>query len=95
MWLLGRWEAFLTPNLLAVTQGSAGRHIFAEAPNTPSPFEQTLNVNAWGQLPQMVVDSRYGFTIGNPARFGKGSYPDEHLYQVQEGAGLGAREACW
>ena len=24
-WLLGRWEAFLTPNLLAVTQGSAGR----------------------------------------------------------------------
>ncbi len=85
VWLLGRWEAFLTPNLLAVTQGSAGRHIFAEAPNTPSAFEQTLNVNAWGQLPQMVVDSRYGFTIGNPARFGRGSYPDEHLYQIQEG----------
>ena len=32
-----------------------------------------------------MVDSRYGFTIGNPARFGSGSYPDEHLYQVQEG----------
>ncbi len=24
-WLLARWEAYLTPNLLAVTQGSAGR----------------------------------------------------------------------
>ncbi len=83
-WLLGRWEAFLTPNLLTATQGSAGRHILSEAPDTPSPFEQTLNVNAWGQLPQMVVDSRYGFTIGNPARFGTGSYPDEHLYQLQE-----------
>ena len=83
-WLLGRWEAFLTPNLLAVIQGSAGRHIFAESPHTPSPFEQTLNVSAWGQLPQMVVDSRYGFTIGNPSRFGRGSYPDEHLYQVQQ-----------
>jgi hypothetical protein len=83
-WLLGRWEAFLTPNLLAVTQGSAGRHILSEAPDTPSPFEQTLNVNAWGQLPQMVVDSRYGFTIGNPSRFGTGSFPDEHLYQLQE-----------
>jgi hypothetical protein len=83
-WLLSRWEAFLTPNLLAVTQGSAGRHILTEGPDTPSPFEQTLNVNAWGQLPQMVVDSRYGFTIGNPSRFGTGRYPDEHLYQLQE-----------
>lgn len=85
VWLLGRWEAFVTPNLLAVTQGSVGRHIFSEAAETPSPFEQTLNVNTWGRLPQIVVDSRYGFTIGNPARFGSGSYPDEHLYQVQEG----------
>lgn len=84
VWLLGRWETFVTPNLLAVTQGSAGRHILAEGAEAPSPFEQTLNVNAWRQLPQMVVDSRYGFTIGNPSRFGTGSYPDEHLYELQE-----------
>jgi hypothetical protein len=84
LWLLGRWEAFVTPNLLAVTQGSAGRHVLAEGANAPSPFEQTLNVNAWGQLPQIVVDSRYGFTIGNPSRFGRGSYPDERLYEVQQ-----------
>lgn len=83
-WMLARWEAFLTPNLLAVTQGSAGRQILVEGANTPSAFEQTLNINAWRQLPQIVVDSRYGFTIGNPSRFGTGSYPDEHLYQVQE-----------
>ena len=51
---------------------------------TPSPFEQSLNISAWGQLPQIVVDSRYGFTIGNPARFGRGFYPDEHLYMAQE-----------
>ena len=30
-WLLGRWEAFLTPNLLAVTQGSVGRQIHDDA----------------------------------------------------------------
>jgi hypothetical protein len=84
-WLLGRWERFVTPNLLAVTQGSVGRHILRETPETPTAYEQTLNVSAWGQLPQMVVDSRYGFTIGNPARFGGGSYPDEHLYEAQEG----------
>jgi len=84
-WLLGRWEAFVTPNLLAVTQGSAGRSILTSHAETPSAYEQTfLKPNVWGQLPQMIVDSRYGFTIGNPARFGMGSYPDEHLYQVQE-----------
>jgi hypothetical protein len=84
-WLLGRWEVFLTPNLLATTQASAGRVVLEARPETPSTFEQSfLRGNAWGQLPQVVADSRYGFTIGNPSRFGTGSYPDEHLYQGQE-----------
>jgi len=84
-WLLVRWEAFLTPHLLAVTQVSAGRQIMARPAGVPSAFEQAFNINTWGQLPQMVVDSRYGFTIGNPSRFGAGSYPDEHSYEAQEG----------
>jgi len=84
-WLMARWEAYLTPNLLAVTQGSAGRTILSARPDAPSAFEQTLlNGNFWGQLPQIVVDSRYGLTIGNPSRFGQGSYPDEKLYHAQE-----------
>jgi hypothetical protein len=83
-WLLGRWEAFATPNLLAVTQASMGHQIQREPPENPSAFEKSLNINSWGQLPQIVVDSRYGFTMGNPARFGAGAYPDEHLYQAQE-----------
>jgi hypothetical protein len=87
-WLLGRWEAFLTPNLLTVTQASAGRVILEarpEAPSTLDNFEQSLlSGNVWGQLPQIVVDNRYGFTIGNPSRFGQGSYPDEKLYHGQE-----------
>ena len=83
--LLVRWETFLTPNLLAVFQGSAGRTILAAHAETPSAYEQTLlSRNQWGQLPQIVVDSRYGFTIGNPSRFGTGSYPDEHVVQAQE-----------
>jgi len=84
-WLLGRWEAYLTPNLLAITQGSAGRNILSMRPETPSAYEQTLlGPNVYGQLPQIVVDNRYGFTIGNPSRFGQGSYPDERLYEGQE-----------
>jgi hypothetical protein len=83
--LLSRWEAFLTPNLLAVFQGSAGRTILAAHAETPSAYEQTLLTgNQWGQLPQIVVDSRYGFTIGNSSRFGTGSYPDERVTQAQE-----------
>jgi len=84
-WLLARWEAYLTPNLLAVTQGSAGRAVMSDRPGTPSSFEQSfLSGNSWGQLPQIVVDSRYGFTIGNPSRFGQGSYPDERDYHGEQ-----------
>jgi len=83
-WLLARWEAFVTPNLLAVTQASEGRSILGVHAETPSAFEQTLNQNVWGQLPQIVVDSRYGFTIGNPSRFGPGSYPDERSFRARE-----------
>jgi hypothetical protein len=84
-WLLARWEAYLTPNLLLTTQASAGRDILTAHPDTPSTLEQTfLSNNVWGQLPQIVVDSRYGLTIGNPSRFGQGSYPDERLFHAQE-----------
>ncbi len=84
-WLLGRWEAFITPNLLAVTQASAGSVLEEARPETPSAFEQTFLAGSnWNQLPQIVVDNRYGFTIGNPSRFGSGSYPDERLYLGQE-----------
>ena len=83
-WILARWQETLTPHLLAVTEGSFGRHNVTRPEELPTSYEQTLNMNAWGRLPQIVVDSRYGFTIGNPARFGPGSFPDEHLYQGQE-----------
>ncbi len=91
----GRWEAFLTPNLLAVTEGSLGRTIQTAHAEPPSAFEQPfLAVNAWGQLPQMVVDSRYGFSIGNPSRFGIGSYPDEHRRRCGR-RWTGSAETCW
>lgn len=83
-WILGRWEASPTRNLLAVTQASMGRQYLTTPPENPSPFEQSLIANGWGRLPQINTDSRYGFTIGNPAIFGAGAYPDEHIYEAQE-----------
>ena len=80
----GRWEAFLTPNLLAVTQASYGRTVLSSHAETPSDYEQSLNINVWGQLPQVVVDATNGFNIGNPARFGAGSYPDERVLHLHE-----------
>lgn len=83
-WVLTRWEAFLTENLLAVTQASVGRSIQGIHPGTPSTYEQTLNQNSWGRLPHVVIDSRYGFSIGNPSRFGPGTFPDERSARLQE-----------
>ena len=37
-WMLGKWEAFLTPNLLAVTQGSYGHQVQSATAETPSPY---------------------------------------------------------
>ncbi len=84
-WLLGRWQAFLSENLLAVTQLSAGHSRLSARTEPPSAFERAfLSGNSYGQLPEIVVDSGYGFIIGNPARFGPGSYPDERFLHAQE-----------
>lgn len=83
-WIMARWEALLSPHLVAIAQASFGHHDLVHAPETPSPFEQSLNISSWQRLPQIIVDSRYGLTIGNPARFGTGSYPDEQIYRAQE-----------
>jgi hypothetical protein len=83
-WLLGRWQTSLIPNFLAMTQGSFRHNVQSMEPGTPSAFEQSLDISAWGELPQIVVDSRNGFTIGSPARFGRGRYPDESIYSLQQ-----------
>ncbi|MGB6193803.1 MAG: hypothetical protein WBF42_15145 [Terracidiphilus sp.] len=82
--VIASWQRSITQNLIAVTQGSMGRHILTMPAETPSAWEQSLLVSNWAELPQIVVDGGYGFTIGNPSQFGQGSYPDEHLYQLRQ-----------
>ena len=94
-WLLARWEAFVTPNLWLVTQGSIGRNVLSARPETPSTYEQTLLApNVWGQLPQIVVDNPLRIHIGNPSRFGQGSYPDERIYKLRR-RWTGCEASCW
>jgi len=84
----GCWAAggFCHPQPSGCDQASAGRAIQEARPETPSIYEPELSCRecVGASLPEIVVDNRYGFTIGNPSRFGQGSYPDEHLYHGQE-----------
>src|SRR6185437_11549243 len=41
-WAMVRWNAFITPNLLTVTQGFVGREAKNSRPGAPSDFESTL-----------------------------------------------------
>jgi hypothetical protein len=82
--LLGRWEYFLTPNLLSMSEGALSHTVYRPHPGTPSSYEQSLDINVWEQLPQIVIDSSNGFTIGNPARFGQGDAPNERQLHAQQ-----------
>lgn len=83
-WAMARWEHYVTENLLAVTQGSWSREVLRQLPGTPSAFEQQFLINEWGRLPQITVDSSYGFNLGSSPRFGAGAYPDERRVQASE-----------
>ena len=94
--LLGRWEAFLTPNLLAVTQGSMGRTILSAHAETPSAFEQTfLAANVWGQLPQigggLALRLHHRQSV---ALWRRAAIRTSASYQVQE-TWTGCVASCW
>jgi len=79
-----RLESFLTPNLLNAAAGQYRRHVQSDTPQAPSAFESPLLANSWGQLPEIIADSKYGFILGKPARLGKSSYPDERTFLAQD-----------
>jgi len=83
-WTLAKLDSFLTPNLLNSAAALYSRHVQSETPQTPSAFESPLLANAWGQLPEIVADSKYGFVLGKPASLGKSSFPDERNFAAQD-----------
>jgi len=83
-WGLARWERFLTANLLNAADLQFEHQVVSDTPQKPSAFESPLIANAWGQLPEVVADSKYGFIMGKPARLGGTKYPDERALVVQD-----------
>ncbi len=83
-WGLLKDDSFLTANLLNTAAFEFQRHLQSEAPQAPSAFEAPLIANAWGQLPEIVVDSKYGLILGKPSRLGGSKYPDERIFSAEE-----------
>ena len=86
-WGLVKLSSFLTPNLLNDVVALYRHNVQSDRPQTPSDFEESLlagSSNGFGQLPEIVADSRYGFVFGTPARLSKSSYPDERGFVGRE-----------
>ena len=77
VWLLARAESFFSPTLLNSADVQVRRVIESDTPQTPSAFEAPLLANEFGQLPEIIADSKYGFILGKPARLGGRKYPEE------------------
>ncbi len=83
-WALATWQSFLSPNLLNVLAAEFRSRIQSDTPQAPSAFEAPLLANGFGQLPEMIVDTRYGFILGKPARLGHSKHPDEQFFVAQD-----------
>ncbi len=87
-WGLAKLDSFFTANVLN-TAGAQYRHLVErQTAQVPSPFESPLLANDFGQLPEIVADSKYGFILGKPARLANagqaGGNPDEQLLTAQD-----------
>jgi hypothetical protein len=83
-WGQARWDSFLTANLLNTLSAQFAHTVQGETPQSPSAFEAPFVSNSWGQLPQIVADSRYGFVLGKRAGVAGTHDPDESAFAAQE-----------
>ena len=65
--LIGRWNTFLTANLMHELRVQYGRDFESEFSAPPSAFEQPFSQNAFGRSPQItLIGSGSGLRIGKP-----------------------------
>ena len=67
-WIMGRWNFFLTPNMVNEVRYQYGRDFQSEMSQEPSPWEQTFAANQWGQPPQISISSSTNGFIFRKAR---------------------------
>ena len=83
-WGQARWDSFLSANLLNTVSSQFGHSVQGETAQRPSALESPFISSAWGQPPEIVADSKYGFILGKPAGIAGTHNPDENAFAVQE-----------
>lgn len=81
--LIGRWNTFLTANLMHELRVQYGRDFEAEFSAPPSAFEQPFSHNHFGRSPQItLISSGSGLRIGKPPTLDRAALPDERRTQI-------------
>uniref|UniRef100_A0A7V5CT43 TonB-dependent transporter Oar-like beta-barrel domain-containing protein n=1 Tax=Acidobacterium capsulatum TaxID=33075 RepID=A0A7V5CT43_9BACT len=81
----GKWNTFVTPNLLNELRYTVAHDVESEMPVAPSGFEQALAKNPLGMTPQISVASGSGgFRFGTPSYLDKTAYPDEFRQEAAD-----------
>ncbi len=81
--VIGRWNTFLTANLMHELRVQYGRDFESELSGPPSVFEQPFSHNSYGRSPQItLVSSGIGLRIGKPASLDRAAMPDERRTQI-------------
>jgi hypothetical protein len=82
-WVIGRWDLFLTANLLNELHYQWGRDLESELSGPPSTFELPFANNIYGRSPEIsLASSSIGFDFGKPASLDRVDYPDETRQQL-------------
>jgi hypothetical protein len=81
--IIGRWNTFLTPNLMHELRVQYGRDFESEFSAPPSAFEQPFSQNQYGRSPQItLIGSGSGLRIGKPPTLDRAALPDERRTQA-------------
>ncbi|MFL6427128.1 MAG: carboxypeptidase regulatory-like domain-containing protein [Acidobacteriaceae bacterium] len=81
--LIGRWNTFLTANLMHELRVQYGRDFESQFSAPPSAFDQPFSHNPFGRSPQItLISSGSGLRIGKPPTLDRAALPDEHRTQV-------------
>ncbi|HEX6495279.1 MAG TPA: carboxypeptidase regulatory-like domain-containing protein [Acidobacteriaceae bacterium] len=81
--LIGRWNTFLTANLMHELRVQYGRDFESQFSAPPSVFERPFSHNPFGRSPQItLISSGSGLRIGKPPTLDRAALPDEHRTQV-------------
>jgi hypothetical protein len=81
--VIGRWNTFLTANLMHELRVQYGRDFESQFSAPPSAFEQPFSQNQFDRSPQItLIGSSSGLRIGKPPTLDRAALPDEHRTQV-------------